>query len=168
MTSWQYYPKSDAAPTHLGEVLRLFEQEEQSITSAKYQLASNEVLAILSQGLLDLGFQVERNKKMAGRIKIPVLFGRNGRMEKSFDADAYHIQHQTVLEVEAGRGVTNYQFLKDFFQACVMQNVEYLAIAVRNAYRGNKDFETVISFFDAIFASGRLQLPLKGLLIIGY
>lgn len=73
-----------------------------------------------------------------------------------------------VIEVEAGRAVTNYQFLKDLFQACVMSDVDYLVIAVRNIYRKNQDFEKVISFFNTLYASGRLILPLKGILIIGY
>lgn len=29
----------------------------------------------------------------------------------------------------------NNQFLKDLFQACMMQDVDYLVIAVRNEYR---------------------------------
>jgi hypothetical protein len=74
----------------------------------------------------------------------------------------------TLLEIEAGRGVTNNQFLKDFFQACVMYNVNYFAVAVRKLYRRNKDFEALNTFFDVLYASGRLTLPLKGILIIGY
>lgn len=70
--------------------------------------------------------------------------------------------------MEAGRGVTNYQFLKDLFQACMMNNVEYLIIAVRNIYRTSKDFEKVATFFDTLYASGRIKLPLKGVLVIGY
>lgn len=89
-------------------------------------------------------------------------------MEKYFEADALNPQNKTVVEVEAGRGVTNYQFLKDLFQACMMQEIEYLVIAVRNIYRGQKDFETVILFLDTLYASNRLKLPLKGILIIGY
>lgn len=50
----------------------------------------------------------------------------------------------------------------------MMQDVDYLAIAVRNVYRGNKDFETVLKFFDTLYASNRLTLPLKGILVIGY
>jgi len=55
-----------------------------------------------------------------------------------------------VVEVEAGRGVINNQFLKDFFQACMMDEVEYLGIAVRNIYEAaglkNSDFESVLRF----------------------
>jgi hypothetical protein len=73
-----------------------------------------------------------------------------------------------VIEVEAGRGVTNHQFLKDLFQACVMQEVDYLVIAVRNDYRGSDDYSKVITFLETLFASQRLILPLTGVLIIGY
>ena len=74
-----------------------------------------------------------------------------------------------MLEVEAGRAFLNNQFLKDLFQACMMHNVEYLGIAVRMIYLDkNKDYEKVVQYFDTLYASNRLQLPLKGLLVIGY
>lgn len=102
------------------------------------------------------------------KIRVPVLFGLNGEAERSFDADAYNKITKTVIEVEAGRAVTNYQFLKDLFETCVMYDVEYLVIAVRKNYRGNPDFEKVISFFNTLYSSQRLQLPLNGVLVIGY
>ena len=49
-----------------------------------------------------------------------------------------------------------------------MCDVDYLCIAVRNVYRKSKDFEKVCLFFDTLYQSGRLGIPLKGLLIIGY
>ena len=105
---------------------------------------------------------------MKDKIHIPVLFGRNGTVEKAFDADAYHPAERFVIEVEAGRAVTNHQFLKDLFQACMMHDVDYLTVAVRNVYRKSKDFEKVYTFFDTLYKSSRLSLPLKGILIIGY
>jgi hypothetical protein len=111
---------------------------------------------------------VETGKKRDMKICVPVLFGKNGRVEKSFDADAYHAEQGFVVEVEAGRGVVNNQFLKDFFQACMMHDVWYLGIAIRNVYRGSRNYERVISFFDTLYASRRLSLPLKGVLILGY
>lgn len=95
-------------------------------------------------------------------------FGRNGRLEKSFHANAFHEDLGFVVEVEAGRGVTNFQFLKDLFQACMMADVYYLAIAVRNTYQKMDDFERIDRFFSTLYASNRLKLPLKGLLAIGY
>jgi hypothetical protein len=118
--------------------------------------------------LNEIGFKVETGKKSKQKIKVPVLFGRNGKLQRYFDADAYYLKEGIVLEVEAGRAVMNYQFLKDLFQACVMKDVGYFVIAVRNIYLKNKDFETVTSFFETLYASGRLNLPLKGILVIGY
>lgn len=85
-----------------------------------------------------------------------------------FDADAYHRRHEFVIEVEAGRAVVNNQFLKDLFQACMMHGVDYLAIVVRNVYRRSNDFERVVRFMDTLYASNRIKLPLKGILIVGY
>lgn len=99
---------------------------------------------------------------------MPVRFGRNGAVEKTFDADAWRRERKMVMEVEAGRGYTNNQFLKDLFQACMMHDVDYCGIAVRNLYIESKDFESVVTFLETLYASSRLQLPLKGVLIIGY
>lgn len=168
MIEWQYYPKSDRIPEHLVEVINIFKKKSENICSDVNTLASNDVLKVLERELMSIGYQVEKSKKKEDKINIPVLFGRNGNLEKYFEADALNPQNKTVVEVEAGRGVTNYQFLKDLFQACMMQEIEYLVIAVRNIYRGQKDFETVILFLDTLYASNRLKLPLKGILIIGY
>ena len=97
-----------------------------------------------------------------------MLYGVNGKIEKSFEADGYLAFAGYVIEVEAGRAVVNYQFLKDFFEACTMVGVEKLCIAVRNQYRAFNDFDRVCKFFEAMYSSNRLGIPLTGLLIIGY
>ena len=168
MIDWQFFPKSRIIPIHLQDVVEVFESQENYISSNLHNLASNDVLEYLRKDLEMLNFQVEKSKKSGDKIKVPVLFGQNGRLEKYFDADGYNIENKTVIEVEAGRAVTNYQFLKDLFQACMMYEVDYLVIAVRKTYRSNSDFKDVITFFETLYASGRLQLPLKGILIIGY
>ena len=145
------------------------QQQEMKIASESHAaLPSNDVLAHLRSGLEQLGFEVEVDKSSAGKIKVPVLFGRNGKPEKSFEADAFHRNEGVVLEVEAGRAVVNNQFLKDLFQACMMQEARHLVVAVRNVYRGTPDFDKVIAFFETLYASARLQLPLKSVTIIGY
>lgn len=81
-----------------------------------------------------------------------------------------------VIEVEAGRAVFNNQFLKDIFQACMMFEVEYLVIAVLNEYhfkvngseRVSHDYDSIRTFLETLYVSNRLQLPLKGILLIGY
>jgi hypothetical protein len=149
-------------------VVETFERHEHSITSSVHELPSNEVLKAIQVDLLAQGFQVETSKKNAEKIRVPVLFGRNGKLEKYFEADAFHADGHTVVEVEAGRAVVNYQFLKDLFEAWMMHEVDYLVIAVRNLYKGNSDFNRVATFFDTMYVSRRLILPLKGIMVIGY
>jgi hypothetical protein len=166
---WQHFPKDSPCPISLQQITHCFESVITEISSKKnVGQNSNAVLAKVRDGLVSLGFTVESSKSAEGKIKVPVLYGANGKIDKSFDADAYHPGNKIVLEVEAGRAVSNYQFLKDLFQACVMQDVDYLAIAVRQDYRGSNDFEKVAMFLETIFASSRLTLPLTGILIIGY
>lgn len=168
MINWQFFPKSRILPDHLQRIIGVFELNESLICSDVHNYGSNEVLEKVRTNLEKLDFQIEKSKRSNDKIKVPVLFGQNGKLEKYFDADGYNQITKTVIEVEAGRAVTNYQFLKDLFQACMMYEVDYLVIAVRKDYRGNPDFQNVITFFDTLYASGRLQLPLKGVLIIGY
>jgi hypothetical protein len=139
-----------------------------SISSGQFKHGSNQVLALLADDLRVIGFLIERGKKKDDQITIPVLFGENGKIEKSFRADGYHPEQKYMLEVEAGRGVTNHQFLKDLFQACACDNVDALGIALRNDYRGSDDFTRACAFIDTVFSSKRLQLPLREVLIIGY
>lgn len=171
MINWQIFPKSLEPTNVFKAVISCFEKAELSISSEKHHWSSDIVLKILRPHLEGIGFRVESGKKKVQRIRVPVLFGRQGVCEKSFEVDAHHKEERAVLEVEAGRGVLNYQFLKDLFEACTMQNVDYLILAVRNIYgkwKKQKDFETVLNFFETLYASGRMQLPLKGILVLGY
>jgi hypothetical protein len=168
MINYQLFPKSQQISSDLLAVVNVFQTNEDVISSKTQELSSNEVLAVVADGLEKIGFTIEKSKRKDDKIKIPVLFGRNGNLEKSFDADGVNLTTKTVIEVEAGRGVTNYQFLKDLFQACMMQEIDVLIIAIRNNYKGNSDFETVVTFFDTLYVSGRVTLPLKRILIIGY
>ena len=165
---WAHYPNNAPCPWQLTQIIDCFKIAERSISSKSHQLKSNEVLEELAPSLEGLGFKVERSKQAKDKIHVPVLFGRNGQATKTFEADAYHADEGIVLEVEAGRGYANNQFLKDLFQASVMQGVEYAAIAVRLKYRDSPDFERVVNFMDTLYASDRLRLPLTGLLIVGY
>lgn len=169
MIQWHTFPKSAGTIPTIMHAVYVFEKNLKEIDSSTHPVfTSNEVLGVIRPDLEALGFIVEADKTAAGKIKIPVLFGLNGRAEKTFDADAFHSEQGIVMEVEAGRAVSNYQFLKDLFQACMMQDAEHLVIAVRNTYRGLNDFATVVNFFETLYASARLQLPLKSITIVGY
>lgn len=131
-------------------------------------LESNDVLAFVSADLEKLGFMVEHSKKKEDKIDVPVLFGPNNKIDKSFYADALSADGKTVVEIEAGRALANNQFLKDIFEASMMFQVEYLVLAVRNKYRTSNDFKKIYTFLETMYISGRIQLPLKGILLIGY
>jgi hypothetical protein len=147
----------------------LFEEVAEAIDSnTRTDQPSNTVMARLRPGLEKLGFLVEKGKSSEDKIVVPVLFGRKGKILKCFNADAHSPKMGWVLEVEAGRAVDNNQFLKDIFQACMMHDVLHLAIAVRNTYRNSDDFAKVENFLETLYVSGRLQLPLKGILLVGY
>jgi hypothetical protein len=130
------------------------------------------VLALLRPHLEACGYDVEKGKGRDEKIDVPVLFGENNAIDKSFYADAVNREHRIVIEVEAGRAVRNKQFLKDIFQACMMFDIEYLVIAVLNEYTGGgaitHDYNEVKTFLETLYVSNRLRLPLKGILLIGY
>jgi hypothetical protein len=169
MIQWQFYPKSLDAPKLVKGVVTAFQEIQVEIDSETHtEQESNVVLKAVTKHLQELGFRVETGKKSGEIIEVPVLFGRNGKLEKSFRADAYHAEGKVIVEIEAGRAVSNNQFLKDLFQACMMYNVDYLILAVRNLYRGKDDFEKVVTFFDTLYASDRIKLPLKGVAVLGY
>jgi len=177
MIRWTSFPKNRPISEVGLSVVKVFEKHEEEISSVQNNHLigtdttdshSNSVLTKISSSLESVGFTVELGKRANQKIHIPVLFGEQGKSLQSFDADAYNKDAKFVLEVEAGRAVTNYQFLKDFFQACVMVDVDYLSIAVRQVYKKQKDYEMVCSFFDTFYASGRVSTELKGIVIIGY
>lgn len=166
--NWIWYPKSRRITKSGLSIVEAFRSAFASITSSKHKLNSNSVLLAVRDGLVGASFRVEAGKKVQDRIEVPVLFGLNGVLEKRFWVDAYHEADGFVLEVEAGQAVDNNKFLKHFLDACLMHGVRYCAIALRNTYRGNRDFQVVCRFFDTLFASDRMKLPLEGILVIGY
>jgi hypothetical protein len=148
--------------------VKCFEKVYEDIRSPENNLDSDGVLKKVGPHLQNLNFKVEVSKKKDDKIPVPVLFGLNNKVDKYFSADSLSEDGKIVIEIEAGRAVVNYQFLKDIFQACMMYGVEYLIIAVRNDYQNKDDFQKVCVFLETLYISNRLKLPLKGILIIGY
>lgn len=165
---FQFFPRSQGITKPIQDVISCFEKEGSRINSPANNLSSNEVLEVVRPHLQKLNFTVETGKSKAQKISVPVLFGFDNSIDKAFNADAVSEDGKIVIEVEAGRATENNQFLKDIFQACMMFEVEYLVIVVRNEYRGHKDFEIIHTFLETLYISNRLHLPLKGILLIGY
>ncbi|MBP3244785.1 MAG: hypothetical protein J6M59_06755 [Bacteroidaceae bacterium] len=168
MIRYQFFPRSRGVTKEIQDVIDCFKQVETSIDSEHNELKSNDVLMHVRPYLEKIGFVVESSKKTADKIDVPVLFGQDNKIDKSFNADALSNDGRIVIEVEAGRATENNQFLKDLFEACMMFDVEYLVLAVRNEYRTHFDFDIVYNFFETLYISNRLRLPLKGILLIGY
>ncbi len=123
MTQWQVFPRSKRPCPAMLVVVEVFQAHESAVDSAAMSESSNAVLAIVAPDLRAQGFTVEAGKQKNDEIEVPVLFGLNGRVEKSFLADAFHEGDGVVLEVEAGRGVVNNQFLKDLFHALAISGI---------------------------------------------
>src|SRR5690606_28072835 len=168
MIRFQFFPRSEGINPEMKQIIDCFNFIIGDITSKKHQHNSNEVLEKLRRHLEQLNFKVEIGKSKKEKISVPVLFGQNNQIDKSFNADAVSSDGRIVIEVEAGRAVANNQFLKDIFQACMMFKVEFLIIAVRNDYRGGDDYSKIYSFLETLYISNRLSLPLQGILLIGY
>lgn len=168
MIRYQFFPRSRGVSAEIQGVIDCFNHVESDIDSESHNYVSNDVLAILRPFLEEHSFRVEKGKSNDEKIDVPVLFGQDNRIDKSFYADAQSIDGKIVIEVEAGQATENHRFLKDIFEACMMYEVEYLVIAVRNKYRTHDDFQRVYTFLETLYISSRLQLPLKGILLIGY
>lgn len=157
------FPKNKKPDDISLRVIQAFQKVENGIGSATHKKqTSDEALAKIRPGLEACGFHVEKSKRKEERIPVPILFGINGKIEKSFEADAYDPNTGYMVEVEAG------PVPQGFFEACTMNGAETLCIAVRNDYRSSDVFSKVCTFFDSLYAGSRLEVPLSGLLIVGY
>lgn len=168
MIRYQFFPRSRGVNAEMMKVIDCFKSTQSDIDSHIKNLKSNNVLSVITPYLEEAGFIVEKSKNKSDKINVPVLFGKDNRVDKSFYADALSKDGHIVIEIEAGRATENNQFLKDIFEACMMFDVEYLVLAVRNCYRNHDDFERVYTFLETLYISNRLQLPLNGILLIGY
>ena len=172
MIRYQFFPRSRGGTHEIQKVIECFKAVESNIDSSTTNLVSNDVLAKVRPFLEKCGYSVEMGKSNDQKIDVPVLFGRDNAIDKSFFADALSEDGRIVIEVEAGQATENHRFLKDIFEACMMFDVEYLVVAVLNEYSGggvvSKDYQEVKTFLETLYISNRLKLPLKGILLIGY
>lgn len=129
---------------------------------------------MLTPGLEQLGFAVEKGKTKADKIERPVFFGENGVPTLRYQIDAYHEEWRCGLEIEAGRAWMGNAIYRDLIQALVMVQVDHLCLAVSNQYRYrsggreviSKDFDNAVAVASAIYGHSRLTLPYN-LTVIG-
>lgn len=174
---WKYYPSTDRAPAWSVDILSAFEGAQASLDStAGRQVKSDEALAMLRPTLLDLGFQVEGGKSHSEKIRRPVLFGELGVEERAYEVDAFHTELGIAMEVEAGRGTQGNAIYRDLIQSSLLLDADYLVVCLLLDYKfksggrdsHSPDYAKARSVLDAIFASNRLKLPFRGVLLVGY
>jgi hypothetical protein len=150
----------------------VFTSEQPTIGTPPNKPQSDTVLKAVAPGLRSLGFTVETSKK--SKISVPVLYGENGAVLKSFEVDAWHPEEKAVIEVEAGVAIDARKIYQDLFEAIAMPDVDFFCVAVQNAYHPARknvafdDFNRAKSIFDSLFAGDRLRLPLRTVMLLGY
>lgn len=175
---WSYYPRNVRPPQWAREFAQLVASVESTISTVEHKtgLSSDQVLQQLAPGLLDLGYAVESGKTKAQRIYRPVLFGDNGEPRVSYEIDAFHDELGIAVEVEAGRGAAGNADYRDIVRTSLILDANHMALLLPQRYRttvSNKvhaiaAYEHTRGQLDAIYASQRLVLPFKGVLLIGY
>lgn len=171
--AWKFYPARSPEPAWAADVVEVFGDARSTIDSAKQRgVSSNSALAAVRPGLTEIGFAVESGKAGKDKINRPVLFGEQGKAIVSYDVDGFHPEHRVVLEVEAGRGAANNADYRDLVRASLMVDADFLILAMMLEYPAGKtimrSYDQTRNRLDAIYASDRLKLPLKGILLIGY
>ena len=131
------------------------------------ELKSDQILRLVRSKLEKIGFKVEKSRKRVDQVPIVVRSNLHQDVNKTFYVDAKSNDGKILLEIEAGRAIENNQILKDLFEAVACVDVEYLILIVRKRYRV-ADFERTYKLVQILFECGRIRLPLKSVVVIGY
>lgn len=175
--TWNYYPLSEMPPPWVHDFTAAVAAARPSIESSEVlDLRSDVVLSHLASALSLLGYTVETGKTTIQKVRRPVLFGENGRERVAYEVDAFHDELGIAVEVEAGRGARGNAIYRDLIRASLIVGANYLALGVMTEYRhlnkGKtqrvKSYDDARDQLDAIYTSGRLKLPFRGLLLFGY
>lgn len=175
---WSYFPRNTRPPAWAHELVGAVALARPVIDTSPLPAASSErltsdsVLSILRPDMESLGYVVESGKQASQRIRRPVLFGDNGRPEVSYEIDAFHDELGIAVEVEAGRGAMSNADYRDIIRMSLLLDAEYMVLMTPAIYRFGKTstnaFERTRDQMSAIYASERLRLPFRGVLLIGY
>ena len=172
---WIYYPVSTAPGSWCEGIAAAFSAKRDELDTTAKHNKSDDVLQTIRPGLEKLGFRVEGGIDEP-TIHRPVLFGEGGKPQQKYQIDAYHPRDGIGLEVEAGRSLRGNAVYRDLIQASLMVDVQYFALCVPLRYRFNangkqyedKPYEATNSIVGALYASGRLVFPFRGLLLLGF
>ena len=171
---WCLFPWHLSAPNWVGEFANAVEKNQKVINSEEHnKFDSDEVLKALEKDLENIGWKIETWKKDIQKIFRPVLYGDKGKTRVSYEIDGWHPEHKIVLEIESGRGWMGNAFYRDLIRTSIIQDADYLILGMRLSYsyckvKSQNDYAKAKEQLDAIYASGRLTLPFKGVLLFGW
>jgi hypothetical protein len=171
------FPRTEPPPQFATDIAFIFQKYEGQIGTLhlKKGKTSNEVLTILREELIAIGFEVESGKQKQDKISRPVFFGENGLPTLRYEIDAYQPEWHCGLEIEAGRAWMGNAIYRDLVQGLVMVQVDILFLAVPNGYKYlsggrpviSNDYDKTISVAESLYGHSRFHFPYR-LIIIGY
>ena len=85
--TYQHFPKSVGITEGIHRVIKCFEETYDQIKPPENKLQSDEILKKLRPHLERIEFKVEAGKKREKKIPVPVLFGLNNEVDRSFEVD---------------------------------------------------------------------------------
>ena len=171
---WAFFPRHATTPSWVSEFIGVVKAARSKIDSSLFErFDSDQVLQQLRDDLVVTGWEIESGKRAADKISRPVLFGDQGTPKVNYEIDGWHSGHKAVLEVESGRGWQGNAFYRDLVRTSLVQDADYLVIGMRQSYsyakvRDQNDYLKSKDQLDAVYASGRLQFPFKGILLFGW
>jgi hypothetical protein len=173
---WRYWPARDTPPPWVNNFIAVVAPLRTRLdTSNGNASTSDSVLAAIAPGLTALGYRVESSKAKADKITLPVLFGDEGVPRVQYEVDAFHKDDGIVVEIEAGRGAKSNAGYRDLIRASLLVDAKYFVLGMPLEYRSGKTsveltraYAVTREQLDAIYASQRLALPFRGVLLFGY
>jgi len=171
---WAFFPRHLSPPSWIQDFNRAVNASQSLIDSFNHErLDSNDVLQLLREKLTKQGWLIEAGKKLEDKISRPVLYGDRGKTKVNYEIDGWHPEHKAVLEIESGRGWQGNAFYRDLIRTSLVQDAHFLIIGLRMSYsysnvKNQNDYQKALDQLDAIYTSGRLQLPFKGVLLFGW
>lgn len=171
---WSLFPRHLSAPGWVDEFVAVLQNNYTTINSTEHnKFESDQVLKALGHDLEKIGWSIETGKKDIQKIFRPVLYGDKGKTRVSYEIDGWHPNHRSVLEIESGRGWMGNAFYRNLIRTSIIQDADYLVLGMRLSYsygriKNQNDYAKAKEQLDAIYASGRLVLPFKGILLFGW
>ena len=185
---WTHYPK-DQPPNEIAlKIVEAFEKNSKEIDSEihgkggsneeKTTFNSNYVLAKLSSDLKNIqGMEIEEKDEngKTKRLSVAILYGNEGKKEKTYAPDGWHENEGLLLEIEGALKITqNKIHIYDLFKACLIHNVDHFVIAAAKTWKVESKktpifpYDEIVKEYNAIYESSRFIIPIKSITVIGY